>query len=690
MLRIPMKRANPAPESTDPKRVCLSMADRATKVVQESDVGITTFVNDENRANGGFLGMIKALYSDFQVNEIDTNGQVVHLTDEGIVVPKEEKKPAAEPKPTTTEGEDKPAATEGEDKPATTEGEEKPAAKENKDAYTLSDEDRASLLEHITAEELQQIENLFSTGDKMETTLTFDSKQQRTQIHQLMRKAFNGRLETVTLPENTFKICLARKAPKRRGQPHPQESMSHVDENGVHNYGAGPYKPYLHFTVYKENRETMEIALTMSKLLRVSNKTIGFAGTKDRRGVTCQRFSIHRGKVVRVNALNKGLKQTVLGDFRYEDRSLELGDLSGNEFVIAIRDVKPCQPDANIHEVVEKCFNSLKEKGFINYFGLQRFGLFSISTHQLGIHILRLEWKQAAELILSEQEVMAPLSVEARKIWAETRDPKAALAKMPNRFSAEVLVLRQLEKEQVDDNNDYSAQSYFKALMQIPKNLRMMYSHAYQSYVWNVVALKRFELYGLEVKAGDLVYDTDEPVVVDEDFEEDVFQSKEPKVKHLTEEDVALGKYTIYDVILPTPGFKIEYPTALLQVYKDVMAKDQLDPENMARNVKEFSLTGSYRHVMVKPKNMSYNIVKYKDNTTPLVKTDLEILRGGDKDAIRVIESEGDNTAVILKMLLGVSTYATMALREFMKIDTLRFGFTKIDTLKKAEVKKDE
>ncbi|CAN3373639.1 hypothetical protein DIURU_005444 [Diutina rugosa] len=662
-----MKRANPAPDTADAKRACLSMADRASKVVQEADVGITTFVNDENRANGGFSGMIKALYSDFQVNEIGLDGEVVHLTDEGVVVPKKEKTP--------TEADAGANAGSG----------DKSEVKEDKDSYTLNDEDRTSLLEFITAEELQQVEDLFSSGNKMETTTTFDDKQQRTSLHQLLRKAFGGRLETVTSAENTFKICLARKAPKRRGQPHAQESMSHVDENGVHNYGAGPFKKYLHFTVYKENRETMEIASTMSKLLHTPNKFIGFAGTKDRRGVTTQRFSIHRGKVLRVNALNKGLKQTVLGNFKYEDKGLELGDLSGNEFVIAIRDVNPCNPGADIKQVVEKCFNSLKEKGFINYYGLQRFGSFSISTHQLGVHVLRSEWKQAAELILSEQEVMAPLSVEARKIWAETRDPKATLEKMPNRFTAEVSVLRQLEKEQVDDNGEYSAQSYFKALMQIPKNLRMMYSHAYQSYVWNVVASKRFELFGLEVKAGDLVYDNDEPVASDDDFKEDVFQSKDPQVKHLTEEDVASGKYTIYDVILPTPGFRIEYPTTLLDVYKEVMAKDQLDPESMARNVKEFSLTGSYRHVMVKPKNMSYNIVKYKDNTTPLVKTDLELLREGDVNASRVIESEGDKTAVVLKMSLGVSTYATMALREFMKIDTSRFGFTKVDKATKSE-----
>ena len=42
--------------------------------------------------------------------------------------------------------------------------------------------------------------------------------------------------------------------------------------------------------------------------------------------------------------------------------------------------------------------------------------------------------------------------------------------------------------------------------MKIPKNLRMMYVHAYQSYVWNKAVSARIELCGCkEVVEGDLV-----------------------------------------------------------------------------------------------------------------------------------------------------------------------------------------
>ncbi|KAG2734344.1 hypothetical protein G9P44_002350 [Scheffersomyces stipitis] len=654
----------------------------AKKSIQEHEVGITSYIN---KTETGFTGLIKSLYSDFQVNEIDVSGNVVHLVDEGIDVGKSKKERKMEKR--AEDRKELQGKTEEEIEAIKAQKKEE---EENKSKYDLSDEHRQELLTYITNDELAQIEELFSTGNNMETKTSFDDKQQRGKLHQLLRAAFQGKLESITSPENTFKIAIAKKT--SRGRQHPQESMHHVDENGILNYGLGAFKPYLHFTVFKENRETMEVASTISKFLRIPHKAINYAGTKDRRGATCQRFSIHKGKVVRVNSLNKALKNTVLGGFTYEDSPLGLGDLKGNQFTITIRDVEPLGGE-NLAEIVDNSFTSLKEKGFINYFGMQRFGSFSISTHMLGIHLLKEEWKDAAELILSEQDIVAPDSIEARRIWAETKNPSLTLKKLPHYFSAETAILKVLDTEQLDENEEYGKNSYFKSIMAIPKNLRMMYSHAYQSYVWNLVASKRIELFGLELQEGDLVIDDEIKVKSDQDddFEEDVKVNRDVKVKSITKEDVESGKYSIYDVVLPTPGFKVQYPTneKLAQVYVQTMAQDGLDPYKMGRRIKEFSLTGSYRNLMTRPENLTYEIVKYSDNSVPLVRTDLEILRlkKEGKDVERIIKVEGDEatkTAVVLTMQLGVSSYATMAMREFMKADTSRWSE---NMMKKEEMK---
>ena len=43
------------------------------------------------------------------------------------------------------------------------------------------------------------------------------------------------------------------------------------------------------------------------------------------------------------------------------------------------------------------------------------------------------------------------------------------------------------------------------ALEEIPRQQRLLYCHAYQSYLWNKVVSRRIRTYGIKVMAGDLV-----------------------------------------------------------------------------------------------------------------------------------------------------------------------------------------
>ncbi|ODQ77795.1 hypothetical protein BABINDRAFT_172585 [Babjeviella inositovora NRRL Y-12698] len=640
--------------------------DVKSKGIQECDVGITQYISDISH---GFNGILKQRYTDFLVNEIDTDNNVVHLADEGPVSSKDKRRKEREQEREANIEMETPAITEA-DIPA---------------KFELTEENRTALLECFTAEELSQIEELLTTGNNMETTSTFPDKQSRTKVHQLLRSAFNGRFESITTPENTFRIALVTQnaAFKRRDR----ERDSNKNEQGVPNYGLGPSKEFVHFQVYKENRETMQVASLLAKFLRIPPKSVRYAGTKDRRGCTVQRCCISRIKLDRVVGLNKGLKGIRLGGFSFSDEGLKLGDLNGNEFLITIRDAESTDPTKTLEEVVSSCFESLKEHGFINYFGMQRFGTFSVSTHAVGVKVLSNDWKGACELILSEQELVAPDSVEARHIWAQTHNPNKTLPRMPRYCTAENSILKQLQREKASPGalNEFTDNQYFNAIMQIPRNLRIMYGHAYQSYVWNSVASKRIELFGLNIVPGDLIIkDRAEMAEVtmedDEDnFEEDVKKETIVRARPVTQEEVDSGKYSIYDVVLPTPGFDIVYPEnqQLRDVYVEVMKKDNLDPFNMARRVREFSLTGSYRTVMGKPTNLEYHIIKYHNPFEQLVNTDLDVLRSPEenKEAVpRILPGEvnGDRTAVVLKMQLGVSAYATMALRELMKTETSR------------------
>lgn len=629
--------------------------------VSESDVGITHYLTPKNP---GFAGQIKQRYSDFLVNEIDLEGKVVYLKDRGFKMPRKPQQSAEELKT------------------------QQEADTLKRQGFEVNPELRKSLVEILGESDVSKIEDVYRQAQKMETEKSFEDKIERTKIHQLLREAFNNELESVTTEDNTFKIARSNRKTRMDKKTFIDQTK---DANGVENWGYGPAKDFIHFTLYKENKDTMDAINIITKYLRLPSRAVRSAGTKDRRAVTCQRLSVSRIGVDRLNALNKGLRGMVLGGFKFEDRSLSLGDLKGNEFVLVIRDVK-LHPETNVslEKILKEGCESLLSKGFVNYFGMQRFGTFSISTHVVGKELLLDNWKNAAELILSDQDNVLPTSKEARQVWRETRDACVALKKMPRQCVAENAILQHLATQAKGDGGEYSSNAYYTAVMKIPRNLRTMYVHAYQSFVWNAVASKRIELYGLNLIEGDLVIsetnETPDPLAEDE-FDEDLREAKFVRARPITQEEIDAGKFKSEDIVLPTPGFDVIYPPnqKLSDLYVEIMKKDGMDPHNMKRKVRDFSLAGSYRNVIQKPTSMVYKIMHYSSPTQQLVNTDLEILhnqRAKDncqkymKEKLERFTTDkgGDFTAVVLKFQLGVSAYATMLLRELMKVESSRRG----------------
>jgi tRNA pseudouridine13 synthase len=88
----------------------------------------------------------------------------------------------------------------------------------------------------------------------------------------------------------------------------------------------------------------------------------------------------------------------------------------------------------------------------------------------------------------------------------------------------------------------------------------------------------------------------------------------------------------------------------------------------MRRPWKDISLSGSYRKIFSRmvTNNYSFDVKLYSKDDEQFVKTDLQKLKGEDKDPDTTMadETPADKLAVILKFQLGSSQYATMAIRE--------------------------
>ncbi|CAA7259859.1 unnamed protein product [Cyclocybe aegerita] len=515
------------------------------------------------------------------------------------------------------------------------------------------------------------------------------SKDTRTAFHKTIRELFGGKLETETDtsgPPTDEGSRIAIKWGRRGGRG------GRANDAGGR-APRGTYPPYVHFTMQKTNRDTQDALGHLSRLLHVSTKELSVAGTKDKRGVTVQRVSLNRHKktVEEVWSLvnNAGSRRTNtevlsqrgergirIADLNYRKASLELGMLKGNAFVITLRNVK-----VESMEILDEAMNTIKNKGFINYYGMQRFGTASVPTHSIGLALLKSEWQKAAHMILQKRHGEHPDVEAARDAWLVERDLDKALSLFPRRVVAERCILESFKKQKGDTRN------VMGALSTIPRNLRLMYIHAYQSYVWNAIVSERIRVYGSDKPVvGDLVFERmpvpemevdsegDESLHADGDGDEHAEQSNKrsrkpysaPRVKTLTEED--LDKYTIFDVIMPLPGTDVAYPGGKLgEKYREFLRVDGLDPNNFVRKQREYTLNGSYRAILHLPRELSWSVLRYTDPDVSLAQSDEDKLLGFDPPA--TVE-DGKFMALQINLTLGTAAYATMALREITKTDT--------------------
>lgn len=480
---------------------------------------------------------------------------------------------------------------------------------------------------------------------------------------------------------------------------------------------------YLHFTLLKENKDTMEVISYLARQLKMKPQAFQFAGTKDRRGITVQRVSVFRVYAERVITAGRTLRNAKVGNFEYHPQGLQLGDLTGNEFVVTLRDCNIGETGTETRaekasQIVGTAIENLRARGFINYYGLQRFGTFATRTDGVGVKMLQGDFKAAVEAILeyspaSLAAAQDPLSgnenisnddkarAYALNLFKETGRLHPALEELPRKFSAEASIIRHL-------SNPERKNDYLGALQTISRNLRLMYVHAYQSLVWNVAASERWKRHGSKVVEGDLVLvdehkekcesvskleeiDADGEAIVhpaDDDRAGNI-EDNFTRARALTREEADTSDYSISDIVLPTPGFDILYPANdMSDVYKDFMASERgggLDPFDMRRKWKDVSLSGSYRKLLSRPGNdISYEIKTYEEENEQFVKTDLDRMFKGlppkqydlgqsTDEAEQPVESKknpggAEKIAVVLKLQLGTSQYATMALRELMKV----------------------
>ncbi|MDD2788726.1 tRNA pseudouridine(13) synthase TruD [Methanoculleus sp.] len=253
---------------------------------------------------------------------------------------------------------------------------------------------------------------------------------------------------------------------------------------------SDPNGPYLICRLTKTNWELQRAVKEIAKRLGISHRRIAWAGTKDKNAVTTQFISIYDVTPEAVGQVH--LKDITLEVVGRSQHSLILGCLAGNRFDITIRD---CIPE-DLAERVE-AVTAVAARGVPNYYGLQRFGVVRPVTHLVGERILKGDYEGAVATYVGRAYPRESEAVrQARTRFAETRDPRAALADLPVQMTYE----RSMVNHLVANPGDYAG-----ALRVLPPKLLSLLVSAFQSYLFNCALSSRIEA-GLtltEPEAGD-------------------------------------------------------------------------------------------------------------------------------------------------------------------------------------------
>ncbi len=534
---------------------------------------------------------------------------------------------------------------------------------------------------------------------------------------------------------------------------------------GNRQHSNSHHEKFLQFTLYKEGMDLNAVISSIARKLRMRTRSFSYAGTKDKRAITSQlvtAFSLspwklasiqqhiltsapqssilqstanddENGDQVKLTTSQSGYGFYILGDAKYVKQGLRLGDLCGNRFTICLRNVSVngIQPNLNDNDengakaIGESILKSFSEKGFINYFGLQRFGTGEVMTHEIGKLLIKRQWKEAVDILLksvldstTSGEGSTIESAYKQYLATESSDAKEneeAINKFLSTLDGRHIAAKSILQAMVDFGCKRT--DYLGCLTRIPRNLRNMYMHGYQSYLFNRVASERITKYGIDAPiVGDLVFvpknssftaqNASDTSIANVKYRANV---RTHQAKVLNEEDIASGKYKMEDVILPLPGYDVIFPTHECgkSLYEQIMQDDGITL-SMFENKQQFdfSLRGEYRHMIGHPFDVKWTWCEYNTPLDKLALSDYDKIQFG---STKQLSSASSTTAatnegvplpsssemetepkkyigLVVEFSLLQSTYATMCLRELLRLSTDGTELALLNELESGEV----
>ncbi|XP_062374468.1 pseudouridylate synthase PUS7L [Sardina pilchardus] len=496
------------------------------------------------------------------------------------------------------------------------------------------------------------------------STFTFKpdaSKEHRTCVHHFLSGRFGKLVETKSFTNQNGSAITVRL--RERGRPNKKRPAADAE---------GEDTTYTGFTLHKENLETLEAISYMAAALGILPSHFTYAGIKDKRAVT------HQSMVVK-NVSPQQLEEKVsdfeprgirLSDIRAVSEPLHLGRLQGNHFDLVVRDLRPHRSHlhGDLEKLVTEAVANVKMRGFVNYYGPQRFGnAQSVQADRVGLALLKENMEAAIKLFFTPDDE-DDLPNKAKRHFLNTGNAKESLALMPGYKVRECLLLRALHR--------YGAgpEGSAHAWLSLPHGMRVFYLHAYCSRVWNDAAAHRLRTLGAEPAQGDLVWAAAAG-------ERDAGQATEAatpstQIHVVTAAEVEEGVFSLEQVVLPMPGNTVQYPENLLgQWYRERLAQDGLGSCRFRVPALKLNVPGCYRPLLARAHNLTHTLCKHTLPIHTLLTHPREEgeedthVSADDDDGVDGRSEQTHTPSLSLTFDLDASCYATVFLREVMRCD---------------------
>ncbi|WP_050031894.1 tRNA pseudouridine(13) synthase TruD [Halorubrum halophilum] len=286
---------------------------------------------------------------------------------------------------------------------------------------------------------------------------------------------------------------------------------------------TGSY-PELVVRVTLRDWDTNDFARRISDALGISRERVSWAGTKDKRAVTTQLFTLREVDPDDLPEI-RGAEIEPLGR---AGRGLSFGDLAGNAFEIRVADAVP-EASERVADVVSdlRAFDGDEEEaaasdpddidaatvGVPNYFGQQRFGSRRPVTHRVGLAVVREDFREAVRLYAGNPSQTEPDDTRAARNRVDAAfgvgegdaaddagpaadgtgdgDWEACLDAIPGKLRFERSMVHRLAERDAAPDAPPTHDDWRHALEAVPSNLQRLFVNAAQSFLFNRILSER-------------------------------------------------------------------------------------------------------------------------------------------------------------------------------------------------------